>query len=1011
MKFYRWFIVPIVLLLCLSAYTMLMEQPGFGQNTVSPIMSSTREVPTVTPATAAQIEATSLSALNSAAKSQLLSSPTFGQLARELESGPVSSVQTASIEKAVGSVLGKYSYIAAQVPTAVWANERAFLATGNLALLWPDGPVINTAIDVGGLAVVAAVCLVTGVESLGIGCVAAFVVFGLIIAADNFLCPLSNLFGSTWGCSSASQDLQQAAIGTEQLIVSKFGEAENIQAIADTNLINAFNLTYNALGYEAAAAALNQLPNGTFNQQLDLAQSGVAQQLSSEFWAAAEIQAGIFATAAGDSNYYDAAGNTIGYYCSTYFGTSSTITAPSGGSCTYSAAETNPSSFSLFGGSFFGSTDGGGFVPGKISALAAGNSGAYACPQYFIQTQSEVSFTESNGGPIAGFTLNLIPVYYNSTTLASAVGGLPGEVNVTITAAGNGGQPWGSFLGSSAHWLGNVTLTAPLGGQNGMAYYVCTTSASSDLIPNAGTALFDDAFPVSTGFTFGLTGYGSPGVTYTMGPSPASPFTSTSAGEGGPVMGPAASETPTGIGAGAEGCQGNSGTSAEGKPFSASAYGGNSNYTEAQGYCPLPNGAQWNFGQYLLLLSQNAASQGQTYWAFLHYSLGYTNVDQVPVRCLVLSPEALLTPNQWQYVMTLNVSSMLMWYQVTLEGLGQTFGANSTLTSQTICGVHPHWQLNNSTIGFGTFGVGYVYVPGAGVKNSNGTALESWNNPKTWNISGEFYLSPTVANLAAIQTNHTFILPSLNPSSFYVEPFLKSVNTTNTHTHVSTVQIQVNATGPSFCVTQLGGILSVGGGSGTLQLNTPYGCGVSALNNFVTGFVTGNSSTGAGLTGSNFPTGAIASHTGEAVYLAGCYQAQNGATQSNVSYHYTTSCNFGINKLNSTGYSCNATEYAAGTSFYNGVPVGSCEPKCVATGTCSCAVLCGGGTDCGVAGFFGTDVLGPIAAVFSIFGTGIACDIAWVIVIVVTVFIVALIVWALSKATAGRRGRAGGGWS
>ena len=993
MKFPHWFIVPVILLLCLSAYTSLMQQPGFGQG-ASNSVSSSIEVPGVSPATVAQVEATTLSAIGATAKSQLNASPTFGQLAKELESGPVSSVQTAVIEKAVGSVLGPYAYIAADVPSQLWANERAFLATGSLAALWPDGPVINTAIAVGGLGIVAAVCLVTGVESLGLGCVAAFVVVGLIIAIDNFLCPLSNVFGSSWGCSSAQQDLEQAAIGTEQLIVSKFGEAENIQAIADTNLLNTFNLTYNALGYEAAAAALNQLPNGTFNQQLDLAQSGVAQQLASEFWAASEIQAGIFATAAGDSNYYDAAGNTIGYFCSTYFGTSATITAPAGGSCTYSSAATSPSQFSLLGGSFFGSTDAGGFVPGKISALAAGNTGMYACPTYFIQNQAEVSFTESNSGPLAGFVLNLFPVFYNLTTLGNASTGLPGEVNITVTAAGQGGQPWGSFLGSSGHWLGNVTLSLPIGGQNGMAYYVCITSASGDLIPNSGSAFFSDALPVSTGFSYGLSGGGSPSVTYTMGPSPSGAFTATTAGEGGPVMGAASSITPTGIGAGAEGCQGNSGTSPEGKPFSASAYGGNSNYTEAQGYCPLPNGAQWNFGQYLVLLEQTAVTEGQTYWAFLHYSLGYTNVDQVPVKCLVLSPESLLTPNQWQYVMTLNVSSMLMWYQVTLEGLGQTFGANSTLTSQTICGTHPHWQTNNSTIGFSTYGVGYVYVPGAGVMNSNGTALESWNNPKTWNLSGQFFLSPTVANLAPIQTNHTFILPNLNPSSFYVEPFLKSVNTTNTHTNVSTVQIQINATGPTSCLTA-----------------PTKGCGTSAQYNFVTGFVVGNSSTGAGLTGSNFPTGAIPSHTGEAVYLTGCYQAQNGATQSNVSYKYQTSCNFGINKLNATGYSCNATEYSAGTSFYNGVPVGTCEPKCTLTGTCSCAILCGGGTDCGVAGFFGTDILGPIAGIFLFFGSGIACDIAWVIVIVVTVFIVALVVWALSKATAGRRGRSGGSWS
>jgi len=112
------------------------------------------------------------------------------------------------------------------------------------------------------------VCGVTAAPTLGLGCLAA----GIAVIAIGIY---EVLFGQ-----SASAQIGKQVEDLAFTLVDEAASMFQLAAIGVLNLVSALNATVNALGYEAAAAALSQLGNSSFNEPLDLAQSGIAAQLA-----------------------------------------------------------------------------------------------------------------------------------------------------------------------------------------------------------------------------------------------------------------------------------------------------------------------------------------------------------------------------------------------------------------------------------------------------------------------------------------------------------------------------------------------------------------------------------------------------------------------------------------------------------------------------------------------------------------------------------------------------------
>lgn len=854
-----------------------------------------------------------------------ISQSALGPMATSMaKTGSITSISGSVYRATVASLLGPYGYLANQIDDQKVHDIELFAASGGRnAHLNPFLGVPAGIIGIGGVVALTLVCAVGGVETLGIACLVALAIIGVAIVIAALICPISNLFGSSWGCSPVGA-AGAAADGEAQQIVSGFGEAANVQAIAIYNLLQVYNDTEEAMAYEAAAAALNQLPNATFNGPLALLQGGVAQQVGSIFYGDTETMASLYASLLYNFNYYEGSANTLGQYCPVVFNSGGAAPAVPGGDSTSTGFPQCPISFSgalsLARGQMFGAA-------GTIATSDLGTSLGYACgPEWFIQSGSSITIPAKT---TVGWNLTLIPIVDNST--ASPVP----WINISVPAESGG-------------WLENYTFTSGLGGGNGMGYWLCTNSGAN--VPVSLALYLSYAMPL--GAT--ANGYNEPPSVVWENPSGTLP--ANTIGSSGAVY--ALLFNPAGVNIGANAHTIYCGTGTGAINYIAYPFGLNTNTTYN---CNSPpndfngaenvEGAQYNIAKYLVAIMNYAQSQASVYWGYLHNLLGYTNKSQVPLRCIIPSPAELLPGNiPIKNLETMNTTQLLAVYIKELQALGLTFGANSTLNSTTICGKHPKWDPGNTTFGWGTYALGYIYVPGSGVRNSNGTALQKFSTPTTWNISGEFYISPTLASLANIPVNTTFSLPELNPVTFFVQPFLK----TNASNRAS---LYVNVTGPSWCLDP-----------------TRTGCGTNPAYSFVTGYTEGNSSAGAGLTGSVYPnhidTGAS---TKTAVFITGCYVATNGSSSINPVYTFSNTCLFSEQRINNTGWSCDGNVLYSG-----GVAIGSCGsgggPVLVAGNACSILFI------------------STIDTAFQSFiGEPWACLLTWIVVVVV----VLLIIWAI----------------
>ena len=521
----------------------------------------------------------------------------------------------------------------------------------------------------------------------------------------------------------------------------------------------------------------------------------------------------------------------------------------------------------------------------------------------------------------------------STVQISLATAGVPG----VLTLAPVSGGPWYNitFLPSLVTDMAvtNATLTLPNAGPNGMGYHVFSaTSTVSAFYSNYLMPLNNASMPSSVYYP------------YLLAMTPESP---TTAGEP-----PNTINTPT-----------SNNVVITGSGTEQSLFGGN-DYTANSVVSQEP--AQLDLGLYLMFIQSVTVSEGQAYWAFLHYSLGYTAVSQIPLACLIPNPAQLIPPNiPLSELETMTPEQILNLYQSEIRALGYTF--EGQYLNLTVCGQHVVPDPGNTSLGLGIYGYGYIYVAGA-ADNSNGTTAQVFGQPDTWNYSGAIELFPTVASLAAIPVNHTFIFGANNVVTALVSPFVKNVSNT----------VVVNATGPTYC--------SVHGGA--------YGCAQDSLTQMYLSNIVGNSSSNGGVTGSVYPTGKTAG-AGEAVFFTECFSAVAGSPAFAPTFATNQSCLFGEQRINNTYTPCPSGDNAV-IKYVGGIAIQGCETP---TGP---PILVGSAT-CGIGGILGT-IVGDVATVFQIFGNTIACDIAWVVLLIVGIVLVYAVVRVIVSATRRRGG-------
>jgi hypothetical protein len=835
----------------------------------------------------------------------------------------------------------------AQVPTSVYqgliekvlavqdAQGKARTAAINSlsSQVTTDSSCTNCAVTVGSLALAVAIaaCVAGGAESLGTVCLAAFV--GAAIATA-----LAYIFGT-----SAANAVSEAVEASGHQMIKDLAILgfSNIVNGTSTN-INALNSTQNALGYQAAAAALAQLPNVTYSPAADLALgvggSSIAAQLASEYWANGQDLASALGFTMNNFDTIQGSTNPSGYYCplnvyASIAGSGSTAdilspyeTSHGSGTCpTPSVAFTYPY------GNLFSTAD---FSLGTY-ANGLGSSGG--CAAVWVNPQAGVAIvTQSSGGgslstewiPVNGSTpwYNLTATSAMNSAATAAYINSPLALNVSITSNTVTGAP-----------------TFPIGG-----YYVCVSSTSTDAVLHASIAfplnsvdlgIFDqqatDINYISNGASSGAGGDSYPAGTllYNLG-SPSI----TSSGKSIGVLKDSIYGTITSFyacewsgGGGSAGCSQN---------FQAETY----------------------LGQYLWNLAFNAAKVGQVYWTFLR-GLGYTSAAQVAAdapQCLIPSPSQVLpSVISTAALAKMSAANLTVLYLATLAKLGYTFNASSALTVFNICGHHvvvppAPWPL-------ATKAYGWVYVPNA-TKDSSDTTTQKFSVPDTWNYSGLIYIQPALSGMT-VQLNTTWLLPdTINPSTLFVQPITNSQTGTTRST-------PVNPNAPTSCLTSVKNCNQ----TGYIQ---------------VVGPLIGNSSRA---NGSAYPAAQDGNPYGYAVFLTACwYQTAGNSANPTYGLPHSGSCHFGLNSLqgNGSGGSCLTT----------------INPSCGSNESCG-IFGCGGSNLCGPQGIFlFSSITNGLYQIWGSLA-GFGCPLAEVLTIAIFLVLIVFVVLIVAAAVRAGRNR------
>jgi len=218
----------------------------------------------------------------------------------------------------------KQQFSPAEIGAAYNANLHEALSCGDACRL----------LSIGGVAVfIGVVCAATGVESLGLGCLAAVAIGVIILGIEYFL-----------GLNAANA-AAEAANTAGQAIIHAYQLAMFTLAGSRVEIQSLINLTVQAFGYAAAAAALLQIGNATWNGPLDIVQSGIASNLSAEVAGFGLQEAAIWASTLSSFSITLGDSDSSGYGCELLGGTNYGNTTITAGAATATCGAATSGSF------------------------------------------------------------------------------------------------------------------------------------------------------------------------------------------------------------------------------------------------------------------------------------------------------------------------------------------------------------------------------------------------------------------------------------------------------------------------------------------------------------------------------------------------------------------------------------------------------------------------------------------------------------------------------------------
>lgn len=363
-------------------------------------------------------------------------------------------------------------------------------------------------------------------------------------------------------------------------------------------------------------------------------------------------------------------------------------------------------------------------------------------------------------------------------------------------------------------------------------------------------------------------------------------------------------------------------------------YGGPSesgNVSQSVEQCPMGVGG---IVHQLETYSYTLANIGEAYWLFLH-SLGVYQASTIPASC-VIPPVTDFLPADTPLSVLEAMSPLEIWslFDAYVIALGGSYGSSNTLNDTTFCGFHLQ-PPSNITLQDPHYAIiGDIFLANSG---------ENFGNLATWFAQGlALHITPTLGNIT-IFLNKTWEAPAANPSTVYYGPL--------------TYPMEVSELNASNV------------GNATFL---PEGY----LDNFV-----GNSTL---TNGTVFPYSTDARlGQGDALHITECW-AQSPATGL---WGQSPTCNYGSVKLN---YTINAT-----------------SGSCYTLGACSNQNGSGGfplanSGNCDESGLIGetlSTIAGPLVGIFGAIpfvshstAQTWACDVAWVVLIVIVLVVIYAIV-------------------
>lgn len=627
----------------------------------------------------------------------------------------------APTDTALWAELGSYDPAIATMLKAVPYEEQIVLQKRLVSeVVRPDTIDLGAVAIAGGLTVVG-VCAVAAVESAGTACLAALVVYGIVLLAVY-------LFDVFTGNSNPVNPLYAPAVAQMEQILGAAQNAFNTgtQSInySVSNMESTTNLTVGVAEYQAANAAISQIGNATFNAGLDIQNSGNYLTAAENTYLAEYEMASALVTAGnttelfyGPSGGYGAHGifcalrlsgtangGINGSYGVTFSGGGNFVQNESGdsfggdGKCLEGASGIN-----VVNGQFYGGT--------IINTRGVGI-------EYAVLPNASLWATSYSDSPNNAVSIQFEPVANHSKT-----------INVTVP------------IGPAGTSLPNPNSPIPSRLHRGVWIYKgaweCNTLVSSSCAHPSGTQIATSELIEGVGFAPVNVNYSTDAEVFdTAQPSVFATHTGSDAFGG--LL------DACGIGGGFAG-SGNGGEIKNQEEFS----------DEMVKTCPA---SVTTLGKNLNQLVNDATTVAKAYWEFLRGN-GWTSPSQIPPSCVLPSVEDFLPPNlnlsQLASLGTGTILAMLLAYVHQQE-------ANwGNVTGGSYCGTHPK-QVGNITIGnLKTVVDADIYLPPSSYSPSQ------FASPALWPyVNQQIFIAPSVGNLT-IPINETWEAPSNNPSLLF----------------------------------------------------------------------------------------------------------------------------------------------------------------------------------------------------------------------------------------------------